>query len=68
MANIAGTVTDRAGETHSYLGGHYLTIVGYGDKGATVRISDPADAIGGYSYTLSTTTMANWIATRGYSS
>ena len=36
MANIAGTVTDTAGERHSYEGGHYLTITGYTDDGRLV--------------------------------
>jgi hypothetical protein len=68
VANIAGTVTDKAGEWHSYEGGHYLTIVGYSDKGRIVTIADPADRVGGATYQLSTIDMANWIATRGYSS
>jgi hypothetical protein len=32
-----------------------------------VKIADPADPQGDGSYWVSTTTMANWIATRGYS-
>jgi hypothetical protein len=40
VANIAGTVTDTTGEAHSYPGGHYLTVVGYADKGGVVRIAD----------------------------
>jgi hypothetical protein len=67
VANIAGTITDAAGGTHSYEGGHYLTIVGYGQGGTMVKIADPADTQGDGSYWVSTTTMANWIATRGYS-
>jgi hypothetical protein len=67
VANIAGTITDAAGNTHSYEGGHYLTIVGYGQGGTMVKIADPADPQGDGSYWVSTTTMANWIATRGYS-
>ena len=67
VANIAGTITDAAGNTHSYEGGHYLTIVGYGQGGTMVKIADPADTQGDGSYWVSTTTMANWIATRGYS-
>lgn len=67
VANIAGTITDAAGATHSYDGGHYLTIVGYGNGGTTVKIADPADTQGDGSYWMSTVTMANWIATRGYS-
>jgi hypothetical protein len=67
VANIAGTITDASGDTHSYDGGHYLTIVGYGNGGITVKIADPADTQGDGSYWVSTVTMANWIATRGYS-
>jgi hypothetical protein len=67
VANIAGTITDAAGASHSYDGGHYLTIVGYGNGGTTVKIADPADTQGDGSYWVSTVTMANWIATRGYS-
>lgn len=67
VANIAGTVTDLSGNVHSYEGGHYLTIVGYGDGGMTVKIADPADTKGDGSYWLPVSTMANWIATRGYS-
>jgi len=67
VANIAGTVTDTSGDVHSYEGGHYLTIVGYGQGGMTVKIADPADTKGDGSYWLPVGTMANWIATRGYS-
>jgi Peptidase_C39 like family len=67
VANIAGTVTDMSGDVHSYEGGHYLTIVGYGQGGMTVKIADPADTKGDGSYWLPVSTMANWIATRGYS-
>jgi len=68
VANIAGTVSDTAGEQHSYEGGHYLTVVGYSANGALAKIADPADTQGSNIYQLSTTTLANWIATRGYSS
>jgi hypothetical protein len=68
VANIAGTVSDTAGEQHSYEGGHYLTVVGYSANGSVAKIADPADTVGGNEYRLSTTTLANWIATRGYSS
>ncbi|MGI5237668.1 C39 family peptidase [Dactylosporangium sp. CA-139066] len=66
VANIAGSTVDDAGHGHSYDGGHYLTIVGYRDGGATVKIADPADAQGVGSYTLPVTKMADWIAQRGY--
>jgi hypothetical protein len=67
VANIAGTVTDNSGNVHSYEGGHYLTVVGYDQGGMVVKIADPADDKGDGSYWLPVGTMANWIATRGYS-
>jgi hypothetical protein len=68
VANIAGTVVDNNGETHQYLGGHYVTITGYTDGGRTVRVTDPADRVGSNNYQLPVEKMAHWIATRGYSS
>ncbi len=68
VANIAGTVTDNAGARHSYEGGHYLTVVGYENNGKTAKITDPADREGSNSYKISTKKLANWMATRGYSS
>ena len=68
VANIVGTVTDNAGARHSYQGGHYLTVVGYENNGKTVKITDPADRVGSNSYKISTTKLAKWVATRGYSS
>ncbi|WP_433207504.1 C39 family peptidase [Dactylosporangium sp. CS-047395] len=66
VANIAGSTVDDGGHAHAYPGGHYLTIVGYYNNGATVKIADPADATGVGSYHLSVENMANWIALRGY--
>ncbi len=68
VANIVGTVIDSAGARHSYEGGHYLTVVGYGADGRIVKITDPADRDGSNSYKISTKKLAKWIATRGYSS
>ena len=67
VANIAGAVTDIAGDPHSYAGGHYLTVTGYSDEGRTVTITDPADRVGSNEYQLPVDKLANWIATRGYS-
>jgi hypothetical protein len=67
VANIAGTATDIEGGSHSYEGGHYLTVVGYSDQGKTVEIADPANPDGTITYKMSTAVVANWIATRGYS-
>ncbi len=66
VANVIGTGTDLSGGQHSYDGGHYLTIVGYGAGGTTVKIADPADPQGDGSYWMSTINAANWIASRGY--
>jgi hypothetical protein len=68
VANIIGSTTDTDGTSHSYEGGHYLAIVGYRDDARTVKIADPANVNGDNSYWMNTTDMANWIATRGYSS
>jgi hypothetical protein len=67
VANIIGSTTDVNGGWHSYAGGHYLTVVGYGDGGTTMKIADPADTQGTGYYWVSTINLANWIATRGYS-
>ena len=67
VANIAGATTDVTGATHDFPGGHYLTVVGYHDNGGTVQISDPADVNGASNYWISTSNLANWMATHGYS-
>jgi hypothetical protein len=66
VANIAGTITDADGETHSYEGGHYIPVVAYDDGGDTVTIADSADKVGSPYYKISTDQLAEWIATRGY--
>ncbi|MFY1669912.1 C39 family peptidase [Plantactinospora sp. WMMB334] len=68
VVNIAGSATDLDGGWHSYPGGHYLTVVGYRDDGRTVKIADPAIPGADSTYWLSTIDLANWAATRGYSS
>ena len=65
VANIAGTTTDTDGNTHSFEGGHYISVVGYRDNGKTVTIADSADP-NMASYRISVDNLANWIATRGY--
>jgi hypothetical protein len=67
VANIIGSTTDLNGRGHTYAGGHYLAVVGYGEGGTTMKIADPADVQGGGSYWVSTINLANWIASRGYS-
>ncbi|MEU9829255.1 C39 family peptidase [Micromonospora chersina] len=66
VANIAGTATDTDGNTHSFEGGHYISVVGYRDNGKTVTIADSADP-NMASYRMSVDNLADWIATRGYS-
>ncbi|MGK5739947.1 C39 family peptidase [Micromonospora sp. URMC 103] len=66
VANIAGTTTDTDGNTHSYEGGHYISVVGYRDNGHQVKIADSADP-NTASYWVSVDHLADWIATRGYS-
>jgi hypothetical protein len=68
VANVAGTTMDTDGEYHSYPGGHYLTITGYTDEGRRVIVTDPADRVGSNEYQVPTDWMADWIATRGYTS
>jgi 5-hydroxyisourate hydrolase-like protein (transthyretin family) len=66
VANIAGTATDTDGNTHSFEGGHYISVIGYRDNGHTVTIADSADP-NMASYRMSVDNLADWIATRGYS-
>ena len=66
VANIMGTATDVDGVAHSYEGGHYLTVTGYGDGGDTVKIADPY--FEGQEYWMDLGALADWVAKRGYSS
>ncbi|SCG63689.1 C39 family peptidase [Micromonospora halophytica] len=66
VANIAGTATDTDGGTHSFEGGHYIAVTGYQDNGNTVTIADSANPATA-SYEMDIDTLADWIATRGYS-
>lgn len=66
VANIVGDAKDVHGNTYSYSGGHYLTVVGYRDHGKTVKIADPANTNGDGSYWMSTKNLVNWMAQRGY--
>ncbi len=68
VANIVGTTMDLNGEYHSYPGGHYVTITGYTDEGRRVIVTDPADRSGSNEYEVPTDWMADWMATRGYTS
>ncbi|MEV1145401.1 C39 family peptidase [Micromonospora sp. NPDC049799] len=65
VANIAGTATDTDGTTHSFEGGHYISVIGYRDGGNTVTIADSADPAQA-TYRMNIDNLADWIATRGY--
>ncbi|NES16697.1 MULTISPECIES: C39 family peptidase [Micromonospora] len=67
VANIAGTATDTDGNTHSFEGGHYISVVGYRDGGKVVTIADSANPDMA-SYRMDVDALAHWIASRGYSS
>ncbi|SBT44334.1 C39 family peptidase [Micromonospora auratinigra] len=67
VANIAGTATDTDGTTHSFEGGHYISVVGYRDGGKVVTIADSANPDMA-SYRMDVDALAHWIASRGYSS
>ncbi|SCL13498.1 Peptidase_C39 like family protein [Micromonospora nigra] len=66
VANIAGTATDTDGDTHSFEGGHYISVTGYRDHGNQAKIADSADPDKA-EYWITTEDLADWIATRGYS-
>ncbi|WFE41259.1 C39 family peptidase [Micromonospora sp. WMMD998] len=66
VANIAGTTTDTDGNPHAFEGGHYISIVGYQNNGHTVTIADSANP-NTASYHITVDHLADWIATRGYS-
>ena len=67
VADIAGTATDTDGNTHAFEGGHYISVIGYHDGGKTVTIADSANPDTA-SYRISVDNLADWIATRGYTS
>ena len=65
VANIAGTTTDTDGGIHSFEGGHYISVVGYTNNGKIVTIADSANPDTA-SYQITVDNLADWIATRGY--
>ncbi|WP_433534785.1 C39 family peptidase [Micromonospora sp. CA-249363] len=65
VANIAGTSVDTDGNTHSYEGGHYISVTGYRDNGNVVTIADSANPDTA-AYQITVEHLADWIATRGY--
>jgi hypothetical protein len=64
---VGGTGTDLNGNSYSYPGGHYITLVGYRDNGAQVKVADSANP-NTASYWISTGNLATWAGTRGYAS
>jgi hypothetical protein len=66
VINVIGTATDTNGGNHSFPTGHYLTVVGYAANGDQVKIADPWQPVGDGTYTMTTSKLANWAATRGY--
>lgn len=66
VANTTGTAVDTTGKEHSFPGGHYVSVVGYGDGGDTMKIADPSDPT--QHYWMSDEKLGDWIAERGYSS
>lgn len=67
VVNIIGSATDADGGQHSFAVGHYLAVVGYDADGDKVRIADPWQPVGDGTYWMSTSDLANWAASRGYS-
>lgn len=67
VANIVGYSTDTVGVWHNFSGGHYIAVVGYRDNGNAVKIADSSGEFGPGTYWISTSNLANWIGTRGYS-
>jgi Peptidase_C39 like family len=68
VMNIVGTGRDVNGNQRTFSGGHYVTAVGYKDRGRLVKIGDSADPYGGGSYWMSLGDLANWAGNRGYAS
>ncbi|MBL6278660.1 C39 family peptidase [Micromonospora fiedleri] len=66
VANVAGTAFDLDGGTHSFEGGHYVSVTGYRDGGAQAKIADSADPAKA-EYWIGIDALADWVATRGYS-
>jgi Peptidase_C39 like family len=67
VMNTVGIGQDVNGNTYSFPGGHYITVVGYRDNGTKVKIGDSANP-NSASYWMTTSNLANWAGTRGYAS
>ncbi|WP_433530179.1 C39 family peptidase [Micromonospora sp. CA-263727] len=66
VANVIGATTDTDGVSHSFEGGHYISVTGYRDNGDQAKIADSANPAQA-EYWISTDALADWIASRGYS-
>ncbi len=66
VANVIGTAVDTDGVSHSFEGGHYISVTGYRDNGDQAKIADSANPAQA-EYWISTDTLADWVASRGYS-
>ncbi|MBX7264862.1 C39 family peptidase [Micromonospora sp. Llam7] len=66
VANVIGTATDTDGVSHSFEGGHYISVTGYRGDGDQVKIADSANPAQA-EYWISADALADWIASRGYS-
>ncbi|HEY6018626.1 MAG TPA: C39 family peptidase [Candidatus Paceibacterota bacterium] len=64
VVNVVGTGRDVDGNSYSYSGGHFFSVVGYRASGDQALAMDNAI---GRDYWISTDALAIWIAARGYS-
>lgn len=62
VCNIAGPISTLDGGWYSYPGGHYVTVVGYANDGATFLIADVYTR----EYWVTAAALATWVASRGY--
>ncbi|BCJ59866.1 hypothetical protein Jiend_32880 [Micromonospora endophytica] len=66
VVNVVGTGTDTDGTSHTFEGGHYISVTGYRGGGDQVKIADSADPARA-EYWITIDALADWAATRGYS-
>ncbi|PZG17627.1 phytochelatin synthase [Micromonospora craterilacus] len=66
VANVIGTATDIDGVSHSFEGGHYISVTGYRNDGDQAKVADSANPAQA-EYWISTGALADWVASRGYS-
>jgi len=63
VCNVVGSARAGDGRTYSYPGGHYVAVCGYRSNGDEALVTDVAV---GRDYWMSTRTLIDWIAGRGY--